>query len=79
LAGADRTLSGPNLRTVMAELDEEETGQLEAVLAEHGLHSHERFRREKKPWPKGSETPRPPVHGLFTRDGATEPRAARGT
>ncbi len=71
LAGADRTLSDPSLRTVLAELDEEEAGQLEAVLAKHGLHLHERFRREKKPGPKGSDAPQPPAYGLFTRDGAT--------
>ncbi len=69
LAGADRTLSDPGLRTVMAELDEDEGGQLESVLAEHGLHLHDRFRRETKPGTEGSDAPQPPAYGLFTRDG----------
>lgn len=38
LAGADRTLSDPTLRTVLTELDEEKGERLEGVLAEHGLH-----------------------------------------
>jgi FkbM family methyltransferase len=69
LAGSDRTLSNPSLRTVLAELAEEEGGQLGAVLAEHGLHLHERFRREEKPEIAGSDAPQPPAYGLFTRSG----------
>jgi FkbM family methyltransferase len=79
LAGSDRTLSDPSLRTVLAELDEEKAGQLEAVLGDHGLNLRERFRREKEPDVTGADAPQPPAYGLFMRDGATEPRAARGT
>jgi len=67
LAGAERTLSDPGLRTVLAELDEEGAGQLEGVLAGHGLHLHDRFRREDKPDIAGSDAPQPPAYGLFTR------------
>ena len=71
LAGADRTLSKPSLRTVLAELDEEQAGQLEDVLARHGLHLRERFRRKEKPDIAGSDAPEQPAYGLFTRAGGT--------
>lgn len=71
LTGADRTLSDPSLRTVLTELDDEDAGQLESVLVEHGLHLHERFRREKQPSTKGSDARQPPAYGLFTRHNGT--------
>jgi prevent-host-death family protein len=72
LAGAERALSDPSLRTVLTELDDKEAGQLEAVLAGHGLHLRERFRSEKRNLgPDGSDAPQPPAYGLFTRGGAT--------
>jgi FkbM family methyltransferase len=71
LAGAERTLSDPGLRTLLTELEEEVAAQLEGVLAAHGLHLHERFGREDKPGIAGSGAPQPPAYGLFTRDGGT--------
>jgi FkbM family methyltransferase len=83
LAGAERTLSDPSLRTVLTELDDREAGQLEAVLAGHGLHLRERFRSEKRNLgPDGSDAPQPPAYGLFTRGGGTcepsQPRTSDG-
>jgi FkbM family methyltransferase len=66
-----RTLSDPGLRTLLTELEEEVAAQLEGVLAAHGLHLHERFRREDKPGIAGSGAPQPAAYGLFTRDGGT--------
>ncbi len=71
LAGADHTLSDPTLRTVLTELDDEKGGQLEGLLAQHGLHLSDRFRREEKPGTEGFDAPQPPAYGLFTRAGGT--------
>jgi hypothetical protein len=77
LAGAQRTLSDPGLRALLTELDEQVAAQLEGVLAAHGLHLHERFRREMKPGTRGPDAPQPPAYGLFTRDGGSTSAAER--
>ena len=59
LEGAPRTLSGPSLRSILVEVDQNLTEPVQRILETHGFRLAKRYQREKKP--------NAPWYGLFER------------